>query len=60
MPAAFQRNRTNIRQFGNNFSRLCRAAAKTMLEQEWNAVPAMICHGKSHPVMMKTCHRHNQ
>jgi hypothetical protein len=31
-----------------------------MLEKEWNAVPAMIGHGKSHPVMMKTCHRHNQ
>jgi hypothetical protein len=60
MPAAFERNRTNIRQLWDNFSRLYRAAAKTMLEKEWNAVPAMIGHGKSHPVMMKTCHRHNQ
>jgi hypothetical protein len=60
MPAAFERNRTDIRQLGDNLNRLRRAAAKTMLEKEWNAVPAMIGHGKSHPVMMKTCHRHNQ
>jgi hypothetical protein len=59
MPAAFERDRTNVWKVGDNFSRLHCAAAKTVLKNKRNSRAATIRDGKSHPVMMKILHRHD-